>query len=468
MQVRVDENPTAAVLSGPAAVQAVSYAPQAPAGPEELRARRDLRQFAGICLQLTLLLVVCYVYKVHSGAFLYTMAYAVGVFVVHYFTPVRLKKSVFVCGSLVAGALIVAHPFPEVSPSRYHYVGAFGTVGVGALILALVVFLIMRSRVAYGLRVTGLLGIAGVLTLARAEIGEFSVMPDAYWGVIGSLFMFRLILYAHEVRFAKKPESLGDTLSYFLLLPNYCFLLFPVVDYATFKKSYLSDDIHRTAQRGVAWMTRGVVQLLVYRFLYHRVVVGEADVNSFVTLLRYLFTPYLLYTNISGQFHIIVGMLHLFGYKLPETNRRYLLADSFTDFWRRINIYWKDFMVKVFYYPAYFRLRKKNETLAISVATAVVFVATTVLHGWQWFWIQGSFKVSQADLVFWTALGVLVWITVLREMRRGASRSGRAEGWTAGRVLRVLGVYVTISLLWSIWSSESIADWLDTITYWSA
>ena len=41
------------------------------------------------------------------------------------------------------------------------------------------------------------------------------------------------------------------------------------------------------------------------------------------------------------------------------------LASSFTDFWRRINIYWKDFMLKVFYYPAVFRLKKLGATNAI-------------------------------------------------------------------------------------------------------
>ena len=62
-------------------------------------------------------------------------------------------------------------------------------------------------------------------------------------------------------------------------------------------------------------------------------------------ILKIVFT-YLLYLRVSGQFHIIVGMLHLFGYDLPETNHRYLLARSVNDFWRRVNIYWKDFMVK--------------------------------------------------------------------------------------------------------------------------
>ena len=67
-------------------------------------------------------------------------------------------------------------------------------------------------------------------------------------------------------------------------------------------------------------------------------------------------------------------MLHLFGFNLPETHHRYFLASSFTDFWRRINIYWKDFMMKVFYYPAYFRLRRFGDTVALVLATVFMFL----------------------------------------------------------------------------------------------
>ncbi|NIO08549.1 MAG: hypothetical protein GTO40_11300, partial [Deltaproteobacteria bacterium] len=58
----------------------------------------------------------------------------------------------------------------------------------------------------------------------------------------------------------------------------------------------------------------------------------------------------------------------------PETNYRYFLASNFTDFWRRANIYWKDFMLKVVYYPTYFRLRKWDDTFRLIFATVLVFL----------------------------------------------------------------------------------------------
>ena len=46
------------------------------------------------------------------------------------------------------------------------------------------------------------------------------VIPDNVWPIVASMFMFRMIIYLYELKHAKKPESLVDTLSYFFLLPN--------------------------------------------------------------------------------------------------------------------------------------------------------------------------------------------------------------------------------------------------------
>ena len=110
----------------------------------------------------------------------------------------------------------------------------------------------------------------------------------------------------------------------------------------------------------MTWLLRGAIHLILYRLVYNRLVIDAADVTTVPQLVQYLLWPFLLYLRVSGQFHIIVGILHLFGFNLPETHHAYFLASSFTDFWRRINIYWKDFMMKLFYYPAYFR-RKRGD-----------------------------------------------------------------------------------------------------------
>ena len=118
-------------------------------------------------------------------------------------------------------------------------------------------------------------------------------------------------------------------------------------------------------------MFRGTVQLLLYRLVYHDLVIGIDQVVGLGRCSRFLTTNYLRYLHVSGQFHLAIGMLHLFGFSLPETHHKYLLASSFTDYWRRINIYWKDFMVRVVFNPVAFRLKRRPQWLALLAATAV-------------------------------------------------------------------------------------------------
>jgi D-alanyl-lipoteichoic acid acyltransferase DltB (MBOAT superfamily) len=283
--------------------------------------------------------------------------------------------------------------------------------------------------------------------------------------------MFRMVIYLYELKHAKGPEPLVDTLGYFFLLPNYCFLHFPVVDYRTMQRGYFADDVHAIQRRGLAMMFRGTVHLLGYRLVYNELLIPAADVHDPAALVCHLVCNYLLYLQVSGQFHMACGMLHLFGFQLPATHHHYLLATSFTDYWRRINIYWKDFMVRIFFNPVVFRLKRWPQAAALATATATVFLATWLLHAYQSYWLRGSWGFTAPDALFWGILGVLVVVNVQLDARRSRGRvQGACSGATppAARVLavraaKVAGTFTTIALLWSLWSSPSLAAWLDLL-----
>ncbi len=284
------------------------------------------------------------------------------------------------------------------------------------------------------------------------------------------MFMFRLIIYIYELKHIKKPEKLVDTLSYFFLLPNYCFPLFPVVDYRTMQRGYFADDVHAMQRRGLQMMFRGTVHLLCYRMIYHELLIPAAGVHDPASLLAYLVCNYLLYLQVSGQFHMACGMLHLFGFQLPETHHNYLLATGFTDYWRRINIYWKDFMVRLFFNPVVFRLKRWPQPAALAVATLVVFVATWLLHAYQSFWLRGSWGFTVPDALFWGILGLLVLVNVQLDARRSRVRQSARESsspktWLSPfsflvRAGKVAGTFTIVAVLWSLWSSPSLSEWL--------
>jgi hypothetical protein len=154
-------------------------------------------------------------------------------------------------------------------------------------------------------------------------------------------------------------------------------------------------------------------------------------------------------------------VLHLFGFRLPETHYLYYLASSFSDFWRRINIYWKDFMMKLVYYPSFFRLRRYGGNVGLVGATIVVFAVTWLLHSYQWFWLRGGFPLELQDGLFWGLLGALVVFGSLREMSKPRKRKlGPGPKWSLSLALRTVGTFSAICVLWSLWSADSVSSWI--------
>lgn len=402
-----------------------------------------LRFFTMLLIPLALLLLVFRVYRLEQPAFFWLCYLVFGGFAISYWLPFHFRQTFLILLSL-SGAFILLKPLV-----------ACLLIGVGLLFFA-----IIRCKVAFGWRVITILMITGIFAYLRMT-GNIHI-PGDIWPVFGAIFMFRMIVYLYDIKHLSEPILLKDYLGYFFLLPNYYFMLFPVIDFQTFRKSYFKRDIHPVAQQGVWWIFRGTTHLLVYRLAYQLQSSFSPPTAPVVlaVFLKIVFC-YLLYLRVSGQFHIIIGMLHLFGYDLPETNRRYLLAHSINDFWRRINVYWKDFMVKICYFPIYFRLRRKGEFRATLVATLLAVVATWLLHAYQFFWLQGHFRISVNDTLFWAALGSLMMVNVWIESRHKNRqlKTGFKDRLRKGAQIAV--VFIFIASLWSMWNADSITEWLN-------
>jgi D-alanyl-lipoteichoic acid acyltransferase DltB (MBOAT superfamily) len=312
-----------------------------------------------------------------------------------------------------------------------------------------------------------LVGVGGAFAVARLGHGGLPV-SSAVWPVLGSMFMFRLIVYMYDVRHQKDKPSLARTLAYFFCLPNVSFLLFPVLDFATFKRTYYDRDAFEIYKQGVHWMVRGLTHLMLYRMIYTYGTILPTDVQTGADFVRYSLANFGLYLRVSGQFHLIVGMLHLFGFRLPETHKFFYAASSFTEFWRRINIYWKDFMTKVFYMPSYFKLKKHGAAFALVVSTLLVFAATWFFHSYQWFWLLGTWLISWTDTLFWGILAVLLCVNALRETNQGRKRTTKSTQWSGRErfrhVINTVFTFTVICLLWTLWSSPTVGDFARLLT----
>ena len=404
---------------------------------------RDLLGIATIALQLGLVLAVVRVFEIENRTFFDVMALATAGFVVHALLPLAMRLPFFTGLSLAS------------------VVVAFGALdGLALIALGLALVGICHLPLGFWTRV-GLLCATGALYAAwRSEL-----LPQPWsltiWPILASMFMFRIALYMHARLHDAAPTTPLRALAYFFMLPNVCFPLYPVVDYATFFRTYYDRDALRVYETGVRWIVRGMIHLLLYRFVYLHLTEDPDDLRTLGDLVQFILATFLLYLRVSGQFHVVVGVLHLFGFRLPETHYLYYLASSFQDFWRRINIYWKDFMMKLVYYPSFFRLRRYGQSAGLVGATIVVFVVTWLLHSYQWFWLRGGFPLEAQDGLFWGLLGVLVVFGSLREMSKPRKRKlGPAPKWSLPLALRTVGTFTAICVLWSLWSADSVSGWI--------
>ena len=316
----------------------------------------------------------------------------------------------------------------------------------------------VQLPIPYWPRVTVVVGLAAVFTWFRSQ------STALFWPVVGSMFMFRMISYLHSMRRERGPRTLAETAGYFLMLPNPFFTLFPVVDAQVFRETWYNDERRVIYQKGVHWIATGLLHLLLYRVIKYELLPSPLSVGSLREAFLYLAANYALYLQVSGSFHIVCGMVHLFGWNLPRTHDHYFLASSFSDIWRRINIYWKDFLTKTLFYPAYFTLRTRpafsgrtGDGAAIAIAVMWVFFWTWLAHSWQTYWIGGRFPLAAGDAGMWLAVGGLVALNAVFDYRTALRRRARtnAQSWGQAALwaVKVMAMFGIVSLFWARWTN---------------
>ncbi len=175
-------------------------------------------------------------------------------------------------------------------------------------------------------------------------------------------------------------------------------------------------------------------------------------------------STFLLYLRVSGQFHLIVGLLHLFGFRLPETHKLYYLAHSFTELWRRINIYWTDFMMKTVFYPIYFRVKQSRpgdgaRHLDGHASSSSPGCCTPTSGSG----CAADFPLTRAGRA---VLDRARRVRRLRRTERAALRPASRAGSPASRAstrragCKTALTFTTFYTLWSLWSVDSVNLWL--------
>ncbi|MGL5888634.1 MAG: hypothetical protein ACRC3B_02045, partial [Bacteroidia bacterium] len=416
--------------------------------PEQFAAsntRFTVPVFLAVLAQVAVLCGIIWFWELESQSGLQLLLpWALAGFAVNAFLPLRFRDAFFVLLTITA-LLYLAGPVS-------------GALAVGAVLGLLV---IAHLPLSWLFRVALLVLAGAVLVLLHLQF-IYAPRLTLAAGIAGLFVMFRLILYMYELKHEQKPASIWQRLSYFFMLPNLCFPLFPIVDWKTWLRCKYAVPQQEIWRSGIRKLLRGCVHLIVYRFIYTQLVPSPAALAGPTDLALYIATAYLLVLRMSGIFYIGIGILHLFGYNLPPVFNNFFLIPSFGEIWRRINIYWKDFVTKIIYYPLWFRLRKVKSVNAVLVTGLITFFFTWQLHSWQWFWVLGRFPFSVMDAVYWLTLGSVITVSLMIAEKRGA-KPAVAGNWTftgsLKTVLSIAGIFLFMSLLWSFWNSKSIGGW---------
>jgi D-alanyl-lipoteichoic acid acyltransferase DltB (MBOAT superfamily) len=370
----------------------------------------------------------------------------VGGFAVHAWLPMKLRLPFFLALN-VAALLVLLEPLPGLM-----------VVGFGLSLIVLA-----NLPIAWHLRVgLVLIAAAGLAAIKAGWIG--SVASYQAVSVVAGLFMFRLILFLYESRHLKTTVSAWQKIAYFFLLPNLVFMIFPVVDYKTFVRNHYSQPAADTCAKGLRWVFAGLLHLMIYRVIYQYAIPAADAVTDPGTLVTYLVFSYALIIRLSGIFHLSVGIICLFGFDLPRTFNNYFLASGFSDLWRRINTYWRDFIMRTVYTPIYLRFKRRTAA-TLFVTVLMVFVVNWFLHSYQWFWIRGNFPVHTTDMLFWGIFGFLVACNSVLAMRAKPVKAKPGFSWadSARQSLKVVGMFSFMCLIWSLWNSPSVDAWWSLI-----
>lgn len=408
--------------------------------------------------QLAAFATLLYLFRVESESLFRILVVALAGFVVGALAGPARRHWVFLATSVVGGSLTVGVP------------ATLAIASVASAIVAVSRLRTLRPR----WRVLSVIGILVAFGVARAWTPLHPVLADrlgldgVFWAIAGSVFAFRALIFVYDTIHGVDDVPLPQQLAYFVLLPNFALPLFPIIDYRTFVDSHTLEPKSDDYDAGGRLLLVGFGHLIAYRLVYHYLVTDTSGPLDPIRSAMYVVSFYLLYLRVSGLFHVVIGLLHFFGYRLPPTHHRHLLSQSFGDFWRRTNSYWKDFNQKFVFSPLAAALERRLERGSLQVAVFLSLVISWAIHSYQFFWLFGRPFLDLRDVVFWLVLGVAMVIATTRELgRRSRGRLGPKPAPTAReRIvggLRTAGFFTLIAVLWSFWSAPSWAAWAHAI-----
>ncbi len=324
----------------------------------------------------------------------------------------------------------------------------------GALAIWIAFYGTVHARAPWRLKLPLLAGLYAATIAFGLETPASTAFETLVVAFYASNFILRLPLYVYEVAFKGEQlrgAGLEGFLTYLIALPLSAINVAPI-GFAVLHRGYapvLRLDLMR---RGAARIAHGLAYLVLGRIAAKSgwlptvsvlaAYSGEMDVFTALTACHV--TLLHLFLSTAGFIHTAVGMLHVLGFDIPAGMRMPYLSTSVLEFWRRWNVYWRDCLMTLAYYPVAAPLRRRP-VLSAAVAGPVTFLFGGFTHALRYYvrypreiTLEGFLAAHLNMLVF----GLVVTALLLREATGG--RRPRPEARPAA--LRAAGEALSIAL----------------------
>lgn len=291
------------------------------------------------------------------------------------------------------------------------------------------------------------------------------------------LFFFqwaRLVMYHIDYQDGLVPDdiSIDRYLAVFFspgVLPTWYWAVTIPQGYAYINNRFLNDDKNIIALAGLKllgvalfylvfwyWIIRHLEALFhglgidVYqssiRVMVHDYTRGH-EINTASVLLTSLADLVRTLLTLAGVVHFKVAVWRICGYNIAPYLNKPWLATNLMSFWTRYAYYYREFLVRAFYYPVFFRLARLHTGVRILIGSlAAAGLGNLVAHLMKQN-LQHGMALQSVNYVLETwayfvllALGIAVSMIFMRRRKR------RRKAWTPDRwfVVDLLSAYVTI------------------------
>jgi hypothetical protein len=277
--------------------------------------------------------------------------------------------------------------------------------GMGLCVLFnLVLWPMMRFKAfAKGLRT--LVVQSALITVGVGAVWE-GIQGESWALPLGILLFFwhweRLMMYHVDYKSGRMPKEISPIayLSVFLTpasLPNWKWGVTLGQGYTYLENNFYCVDKNRLAMEGLKIWGIALIYLvfndvirygLISLFEYFEIEVYSARITTMVS--HYVAggevtTSSVLATTVldqirwmmlwGGSVHFKTGIWRICGYRMDPYFNKPWMSTNLVTFWTRFTFHYREFLVRCFYYPVFFKFFKNNIILRVSFAT---FAAVTV------------------------------------------------------------------------------------------